>query len=152
MSNERVQLLVAELGKELGLPGMKLDDEQVCLIGTDRGLDVVLNYVDDDDMLIVYCDLGPVPSGSEERLYPELLKANFGWLQTRGTTLSVSGRRVILQTYVACDGLELDPALVLLENFFQRAAQLTDAIRDELVDVQGDEPQDDNRVDPGMFV
>ncbi len=154
MSAERVHLLIEELGNELGLPGMKLDDEGVCVINTADGLDVVLNYVDDDDMLIVYSLLGSIPDDRQEEMCATILKANFGWPQTRGSTLSVSrkGRQVVLQTYARCDLLDLPTTVAMLEHFFQRASYWAEAIAQPASDSEATALPNDEPSDPSMFV
>ena len=49
MTSNRLQLLIEEVGGEIGLPGMRLDEEGVCMISTDEGVEIVLNHLDDDD-------------------------------------------------------------------------------------------------------
>lgn len=125
MTNDRIPLLIEELGSELNLPGMRLDDAGVCVISTENSLEIVLNDSDEDeDQLVISAHLGSIPEDRREVVYAELLKANFGHMQTRGTTLSVAGRQrhVFLQKEVRGDELDLAKALTTLEEFFQRAA------------------------------
>jgi len=153
MSQRHIDLLIAELATELGLPGMRLDESGSVAIATENGLKIVLNYVDEDDLLILYTDLGRIPDSRREEFYAALLKGNFGWQTTRGTTLSTmpGGRRAVLQSQVPRAQLNLPTLSACLDHFFQWAS-LWQAILSDAETVADDAVPVETPVDPMAFV
>jgi len=153
MSGRHIDLLIAELGTELGLPGMRLDEGGCCTITTENGLEIVLNYVDEDELLILYTDLGRIPESRREELYTALLKGNFGWQTARGTTLSTTpgGRRAVLQSQVPRAQLNLPTLSACLDHFFQWASLWQEILRDAQADADDAVPVE-TPINPMAFV
>lgn len=153
MSGRHIDLLIAELAAELGLPGMRLDESGCVVISAENGLEIVLNYMDEDELLILYTDLGRIPESRREDLYAALLKGNFGWQTAHGTTLSTTpgGRRAVLQSQVPRAQLNLPALSAGLDHFFQWASLWQTMLSDDEA-VAGEMALVQAPVDPMAFV
>jgi len=153
MHSRHIDLLIDELGKELELSGLRLGEEQTCSIATGNGLEIVLNYLEDDDLLVTYASLGSIPDAKREAVYEALLKGNFGWETARGTTLSTTGRgrEAVLQAYHPVASLDADALSATLDHFSRWASLWAEIIRDiDTNDAPGSAA--DLPPDPSMFV
>ena len=132
MATRHIDLLIDELGKELELPGLRLSDEGACVIGTENSLEIVLNYVEDDDLLVTYASLGRIPDEKREMVYEALLKGNFGFQNARGTTFGTTarGRQVVLQSYTRVEPLDVTSLTATLDHFSHWASLWAEIIQD----------------------
>ncbi len=83
-----LQALIGELGQQMGLGDLSLDEQGFCALRFDEKLVINLQYWADDEQLLLFADLGPSAIGVQ--LYSNLLRANLFWRATLGATLSLS--------------------------------------------------------------
>lgn len=124
MIMERMHLLFKEFGRELGMPEMKLDAKGVCTIVIEDKVKIVFNVVDELGVMVVYAELGLIPDDRRAEIHAAMLKGNFGWEKTRGSTLSAAGEgaHASLHAYLTWDQLDLPGLLTFAEHFFHRAS------------------------------
>ena len=87
---ERLQALLHDLGQQMGLSELRMDEHGGCGLELDQRMIVSLQYRETENELWLYADLGPLARRSPAS-YEKLLQANLFWQQTSGATLSLSG-------------------------------------------------------------
>lgn len=118
-TREKLELLLAEFGRRMGVRDLALIDDACCL--NMDSLPVVIEFDASEERMLVYSPLG-VPDDSVE-LFKYLLGANLFWKKTRGATLSLDGKtgRVVLMRGVSLDGLDEPAFEAFLEEFVNNA-------------------------------
>jgi hypothetical protein len=88
MDRAAADLHVAELGKRLGMPGLALGEDGMCILSIDDGVLLpTIGYNQRTGTLdVMICMDEAVPSGRQ--LY-RLLAANFAWTRSEGATFAV---------------------------------------------------------------
>ena len=130
MSDATPQTLIEELGQQLGLGPLRLDDQGFCALRFDDTLLINIQYWADGEQLVLFADLGP-PAGGV-KLYPVLLKANLFWRTTLGATLSLSEDdppHVIIALQQACQSLDAGQLSTLLERFVNTVEDWTEVVK-----------------------
>jgi hypothetical protein len=123
--------LIADLGAQMGLCDLALDDHGSVALRFDDSLVVNLQAVADDDLLLFYADLGPPTAG--ERIYQALLRGNLFWRATLGATLSLTGDEpphVVVAQETRWRGQDLGAMVAFLERFLHTAEGWLEVIRD----------------------
>jgi GNAT superfamily N-acetyltransferase len=122
--NETFAQLIRELRAHLEMPDMPGDDSQECGLEVDGTLVI---FVPDEpaQAMALYSDLGVLPQAQRENVMEALLRANFGWHQTRGATLAVEGdtQTVALMRRIPLQGLQSQTLLTIVEDFLGVARQ-----------------------------
>jgi len=129
-SNATPHTLIEELGQQLGLGPLRLDEQGFCALRFDDKLLVNIQYWADGEQLVLFADLGPPASGVD--LYPVLLKANLFWRTTLGATLSLSEDNpphVIIALQQAWQTLDAGQLSTLLERFVNTVEDWTEAVQ-----------------------
>lgn len=125
MANDSgLQELLNRFGVAIGLDGLALDEEGLCALRFSGTITVEMSAR--ADQLLIYADLGPVPDGAEETLYPALLQANLFWQSTHGATLSITDDappRVVLACLCAWAHHTAVQFEQLMEQFVDAAEQ-----------------------------
>ena len=122
--------LIADLGAQMGLGDLALDDHGSLALSFDDSLVVNLQAVADGDLLLLYADLGPPAAG--ERIYPALLRGNLFWRATLGATLSLTGDEpphVVLAQETRWRGQDLGAMVAFLERFLHTAEDWLEVVR-----------------------
>ena len=86
---ERLQALLHDLGQQMGLSELRMDEHGGCGLELDQRMIDSLQYRETENELWLYADLGPVVQRSPAS-YERLLQANLFWQATSGATLSLS--------------------------------------------------------------
>ena len=123
--------LIADLGAQMGLGDLALDDHGSLALSFDDSLVVNLQALADDDLLLLYADLGPPAAG--ERIYPALLRGNLFWRATLGATLSLTGDEpphVVLAQETRWRGQDLGAMVAFLERFLHTAEDWLEVVHD----------------------
>ena len=110
--------LLAELGADLGLPGLAFDEAGRCRLAIDE-LQVEIERAGDGSALFLTCLVGELPDTGRETAMGRLLDANFLFKGTGGATLGVaSGSDVVVLAYrTPSTGLGLLELRQMLESF-----------------------------------
>ena len=85
-----LQKLLADFGNSIGMPDLALGEEAHCALRFDDIISVDLQLNPDDNNLILFSELGPVPEDQLAILSLAMLRANHFWKSTFGATLSLS--------------------------------------------------------------
>jgi hypothetical protein len=123
--------LIADLGAQMELNDLALDDDGSVALHFDDGPVVNLQAVADGDRLLLYADLGPPAAG--ERIYPVLLRGNLFWRATLGATLSLTGDEpphVVLARETSWRGQDPGSMVAFLERFLHTAEDWLEVVRD----------------------
>lgn len=89
MSNESFNNLLQELGKNVGLPDLKANEEGLCSLRFDDRVTIDLEANKETGALIYSSIVATLVPHQTEQFYPELLEANLLWVGTGGATLGV---------------------------------------------------------------
>lgn len=153
MSKENMHHLIEELGQELGLPDMEMDDQDFVCIFTDDGVVLNLDYHEDEDVLVLYTTVGEIPNDNKRlQLYEEMLRGNFAWESTAGATLCIdpSAKLALMMVNITVGDLDLPKLMKVLNHFTRLAWVWSDRIR-ELTDQDGQADSPQNGTPPGLF-
>ena len=111
--------LIEETGAMIGIEGFTPDADGVCVIASDIGEIVVMDCKDDPrGLVLLNAAVADVPPDANAALL-EALKANSGFRDTKGATLSVDPetRRFELSRYAFLEGLDPDRFVAVIEDF-----------------------------------
>ena len=111
--------LIEETGAMIGFEGFTPDADGVCVLASDIGEIVIMDCKDDPrGLVLLNAAVADVPPDANAALL-EALKANRGFRDTKGATLSVDPetRRFELSRYAFLEGLEPDRFVTIIEDF-----------------------------------
>ena len=110
--------LVAETGAEIGIEGFAPDADGVCVLASDIGEIMIMDCKGPREMVLLSAAVADVPPDAGAALL-EALKANRGFRDTKGSTLSVDPetKRFELSRYAFLEGLDPDKFVAIIEDF-----------------------------------
>lgn len=123
MSAENYKQLLSELGQAVGIPDLAPDKDNYCCLGFDDKIIIHLQYNEENEVLMLFAQLGSIDEDKTVDLYPRLLKANLFWQGTGGATLGVDDetREVLMSYQVPMMLLDFSKFQELLEGFINTA-------------------------------
>lgn len=118
MSEQVARDLLSEFGARIKLPTLDLDEEGNACIDVDEAYVINLEYDADEDALLLYAWLGPVPERNTIEILRRLLSANYFWTESDGATLSIEEETngIVLIDRIRCQNFDID----LFELHMQR--------------------------------
>ena len=129
MSLATMTSLLAEFGAAVGIPDLKPDAELRCNMMFD---DVAVSFQlgPDDESLYVYSLVGSVAEADRAVAYPALLRANYAFEGTAGSTFSVDPRSgsIVLIRAERLETLRLARLQALVEDFVNVAERWAEHI------------------------
>lgn len=111
--------LIEETGAEIGIAGFAPDAEGVCILASDIGEIVIMDCRDTGcERVLLNAAVADVPPEANAALL-EALRANSGFRDTKGATLSVDPetKRFELSQYAALEDLDPDRFVAMVEDF-----------------------------------
>lgn len=111
--------LIEETGAEIGIAGFAPDDEGVCILASDIGEIAIMDCRDAGcERVLLNAAVADVPPEANAALL-EALRANSGFRDTKGATLSVDPetKRFELSQYAALEDLDPDRFVAMVEDF-----------------------------------
>lgn len=100
MSLVNYKQLLSELGQSTGIPDLAPDEDNYCCLGFDDKIIVHLQYNAENEVLMLFAQLGNIDEDKTTMLYPRILKANLFWQGTAGSTIGVDDEtREVLMSY-----------------------------------------------------
>ena len=111
--------LIEETGAEIGIAGFAPDDEGVCILASDIGEIVIMDCrAAGCERVLLNAAVADVPPEANAALL-EALRANSGFRDTKGATLSVDPetKRFELSQYAALEDLDPDRFVAMVEDF-----------------------------------
>lgn len=108
MSLTAIQALFAELGQQLGMAELALDDNNHCILNIDEGSDIHLEYLESEDLLLMVTALPPALEKHQAKIFETLLKGNYLWQDSYGATLAIHPETdaIILEHKMRTDAIE----------------------------------------------
>ena len=80
----------SELGQQLGLPELKLDDDGCCRLSFDESIQIDFEYDDAQAQLYAFSSLAPLPVQNKARIYEDLLRDNLFGRKTAGASFAIN--------------------------------------------------------------
>lgn len=111
--------LIEETGAMIGIEGFAPDADGICVLASDIAEIVIMDCREDPrGLVLLNAAVADVPPEAGPALL-EALKANRGFRDTKGSTLSVDPetRRFELSRYAFLEGLEPDRFVAIIEDF-----------------------------------
>ena len=99
--------LLAELGKNMGIPSLKLDENNVCRLVFDKKMTVDMEASSDGKKGYIYSVVCPIPieTVEKEKLFDALMEANLFGHGTGGSTFAAD---ITAKEILFCRTLEID--------------------------------------------
>lgn len=119
MSKETYKKLITQLGKTINLPDLAPDQDDYCCLEFDKKIVVHLQYSVENDVLMLFSQLGIIDEDKTADLYSKILKANLFWQGTGGATIGVDDqtREALMAFQIALSLLDFNKFQELLEGF-----------------------------------
>ena len=111
--------LIEETGAEIGIEGFTPDADGVCVLASEIGEIVIMDCKEGPrDLVLLNAAVSDVPPEAGAALL-EALKANRGFRDTKGATLSVDPetKRFELSRYAFLEDLDPDRLVAIIEDF-----------------------------------
>lgn len=89
MSRTAINALFSELGSQLGMDQLALDENDHCILQIEDGSDIHLEYLEQSDLLLMVSALPPIEADYKAVVYEAMLKGNYLWQDTYGSTLAI---------------------------------------------------------------
>ena len=119
---ENYKQLLSELGQTVGLPELAPDEDNYCCLGVDDKIVLHLQYNIENEILMLFAQVGKIDDHHREAIYPRLLKANLFWQGTGGATLGVDDNGEVLMAYqIVISNMDFQKFQDLLEGFVNTA-------------------------------
>lgn len=140
--------LIEETGAIIGIEGFTPDADGVCILASDIGEIVIMDCKEAArEFVFLNAAVCDVPPDANAALL-EALKANSGFRETKGATLSVDSetRRFELSQYAALDDLDPDRLVEMIEDFATALVR----VRERLEDASLGEATGETAAAPGL--
>ncbi|MGN6579004.1 MAG: type III secretion system chaperone [Bordetella sp.] len=127
MSNSNAAMLIAALGKAVGITPLTLDADGALALQV--GDDKHLNFQHDGktDHFTLFMPLGQVRAGDDlDAVYADMLRANRFWRGTLGATLSLDDQTppgAVLAVRLSCAGLSEEDFIAAVERMLDAARE-----------------------------
>ncbi len=110
--------LIDETGAEIGIEDFTPDADGVCILASDIGEIVIMDVKSPREFVLLNAAVCDVPPEANAALL-EALKANSGFRDTKGATLSVDPetKRFELSLYAALEDLDSEKLIAMIEDF-----------------------------------
>ena len=121
--------LIRETGEKIGLEGFAPDDDGVCILASEIGEIAIMDCKGVRDMVLLNAVVTDVPPDAGAALM-EALKANRGFWDTRGATLSIDPetRRFELTQYAELEALTPDWLVKIIESFAETLVETRETL------------------------
>ncbi len=125
-----IHAILSQLGQQMGLPQLKLDDNRVCRLVFDQRLVVDIEATDDEKIVHLYALAGEVPPENKEDFMSVLLEANLFGKGTGGSSFALdhNHQEVYLCRVILIDSLAYQDFVNLLEAFVNHLEAWMDKI------------------------
>ena len=123
MPRSSMEILIADLARELDLPDLGLDNHDYVCVQTEDGVIFNMDYYEQDDVLSWYTTVGEVPDEQRIPVLDAMLSANFGWEETGGATLCLDpeGKLALLTVSMPVADMDLPVLRQRMQDFSEMA-------------------------------
>lgn len=110
---------IPKYGKEIGLPNLKLNDNNVCSLNYDGKINVDIVYNKKNNQCFFASPIGNIPTNPNENYYKKLLISNAFGTETGGAMLGIEeeGNRIVLAYNFISNIISFELFKTLLRNF-----------------------------------
>ncbi len=125
-----IHSILSQLGQQMGLPQLKLDENRVCRLVFDQRLVVDIEASDDEKIVHLYALVGEVPPEDKEAFMALLLEANLFGKGTGGSAFALdhNHHEVYLCRVVLIESLAYQEFVNMLETFVNHLEAWMDKI------------------------
>lgn len=122
-SRDKVNSVLRQFGDNIGIPNLKLDEEDNCELCIDDQMTVDLEFATDRGELVLSTVVGQVTEINRLEICETFLEANLFWRGTHGATVGLSREADLLYLCdkVAADTLCLEVFESMLDRFISTA-------------------------------
>jgi len=131
LARQRINQLLAELGKVAELSGLSLSETDRCVLVFDSSIHLEISLWEDEDALMFSSVIHEYSPEQELAALRFVAGANVAWAGTGGATLGANtdDRHVILQYREAADPMEWTRFSKILQGFLNTVEVLRDQLR-----------------------
>jgi len=126
-----MDILVAELAREMDLPDLELDEQDYVCVQTEDGVVFNIDYFEEDDVLSFYTTVGEVHDEHRLPILAAMLAGNSAWEATGGATLCLDpeGQLALLTVAMPAGDLNLPLLRQRMQDFSEVAWTWSGRIR-----------------------
>lgn len=126
----KIEEILKELGNQMGLPNLKLDDNKVCRLIFDKKFTVDIEASEDLKTVHLYSALCIIPPRDKENLFESLLEANLFGRGTGGASFGVDLEmgEILLSRTLVMEKTDYQDFVNILESFVNYVEAWTDKI------------------------
>lgn len=126
----KIEAILLELGNQMGLPNLKLDNNKVCRLIFDKKFTVDIEASEDLKIVHLYSAICTIPPRDKENLYESLLEANLFGRGTGGATFGVDLEmgEILLSKTMDIEKVDYQDFVNVLESFVNHVEAWTDKI------------------------
>lgn len=126
----KIESLLTELGNQMGLPNLKLDENKVCRLIFDKKFTVDIEASEDLKIVHIYSALCTIPPRDKENLYESLLEANLFGRGTGGASFGVDIEmgEILLSRTIEMEKVDYQDFVNVLESFVNHVEAWTEKI------------------------
>jgi len=126
----KIEAILLELGNQMGLPNLKLDNNKVCRLIFDKKFTVDIEASEDLKIVHLYSAICVIPPRDKENLYESLLEANLFGRGTGGSTFGVDLEtgEILLSRTMEMEKVDYQDFVNVLESFVNHVEAWTDKI------------------------
>lgn len=123
MSLQNYKKLLSDLGHSVGLPDLAPDEDNYCCLGFDDKIITHIQFNAENEVLMLFAQLGTIDEDKTTLIYPRILKANLFWQGTGGATIGVDDetREVLMCYQIPMAFMDFQKFQELLEGFINTA-------------------------------
>jgi hypothetical protein len=129
-ARQKLDEVLAAFGNEVGMEGLATDENGVCLLVFDGRTTIHMLGDPSSQSLVVWSNLGALPSESADRVLRSLMQANLFWNGTGGATLGLMPEddQVVLSIRRPLEGLGAAALRDVIELMVEQAEALAPAV------------------------
>lgn len=126
----KIESLLTELGNQMGLPNLKLDENKVCRLIFDKKFTVDIEASEDLKIVHIYSALCIIPPRDKENLYESLLEASLFGRGTGGASFGVDLEmgEILLSITIEMEKTDYQDFVNILEKFVNHVEAWTEKI------------------------
>jgi hypothetical protein len=139
---EHIQNLLSEVFLNAGVEDVSMDGDGFCSFMVDDNMVLNLQYLEDENSLAMFTDVGQVEEENRQELYQTLLEANLFWQGAGGGTLGVDPETQTVVFMFKTPLSRMNPAYLhaMIGNFLNAAGHWHNRIR--LINASGTQTQE----------
>ena len=114
-----INSILLELGHQMGLENLKLDQNRVCRLVFDKKYVVDIESTEDEKIVHIYSTITSIPPEHKEKFYETFLEANLFGKGTGGATFGINKmeNELMLTRAIGMDTCDYQEFVNILESF-----------------------------------